>query len=183
MGGHDPAEQARIAAGGEDSDRAEVVGTVTDHGRLEVEDAAQRPVARRHDEMLAHDLRVQQRAVRLAGQRNRVQELRDLLEPHLGEFYLALPRHCRRALSGEERGPVSGPINSASGSGSRACSAARSPPTSAAMRSWAPGGICVHILARSSPGSCSQRLGDLAAGLDPAGEAEAVRLLGGATRR
>jgi integrase len=31
--------------------------------------------------------------------------------------------------------------------------------------------------------SCSQRLGDLAAGLEPAGEAEAVRLLGGATRR
>jgi integrase len=30
--------------------------------------------------------------------------------------------------------------------------------------------------------SCSQRLGDLAAGLVPAGEAEAVRLLGGATR-
>jgi integrase len=30
--------------------------------------------------------------------------------------------------------------------------------------------------------SCSQRLGDLAAGLEPAGEAEAVRLLGG-TRR
>jgi hypothetical protein len=31
--------------------------------------------------------------------------------------------------------------------------------------------------------SCSQRLGDLVAGLEPAGEAEAVRLLGGATRR
>jgi integrase len=31
--------------------------------------------------------------------------------------------------------------------------------------------------------SCSQRLGDLVAGLDPAGEAEAVRLLGGAARR
>ena len=31
--------------------------------------------------------------------------------------------------------------------------------------------------------SCSQRLGDLIAGLDPAGEAEAVRLLGGAARR
>jgi hypothetical protein len=30
--------------------------------------------------------------------------------------------------------------------------------------------------------SCSQRLGDLVSGLDPAGEAEAVRLLGG-TRR
>ena len=30
--------------------------------------------------------------------------------------------------------------------------------------------------------SCSQRLGDLVAGLDPAGEAEAVRLLGGARR-
>jgi integrase len=31
--------------------------------------------------------------------------------------------------------------------------------------------------------SCSQRLGDLIAGLEPAGEAEAVRLLGGAARR
>jgi hypothetical protein len=31
--------------------------------------------------------------------------------------------------------------------------------------------------------SCSQRLGDLVAGLEPAGEADAVRLLGGATRR
>ncbi len=31
--------------------------------------------------------------------------------------------------------------------------------------------------------SCSQRLGDLTAGLEPAGEAEAVRLLGGAARR
>jgi integrase len=31
--------------------------------------------------------------------------------------------------------------------------------------------------------SCSQRLGDLVAGLEPAGEAEAVRLLGGARRR
>jgi hypothetical protein len=31
--------------------------------------------------------------------------------------------------------------------------------------------------------SCSQRLGDLVAGLQPAGEAEAVRLLGGAPRR
>jgi len=31
--------------------------------------------------------------------------------------------------------------------------------------------------------SCSQRLGDLAAGLEPAGEAEAVRLLGAAPRR
>ena len=31
--------------------------------------------------------------------------------------------------------------------------------------------------------SCSQRLGDLAAGLEPAGEAEAVRLPGGAARR
>jgi integrase len=31
--------------------------------------------------------------------------------------------------------------------------------------------------------SCSQRLGDLAAGLEPAGEAEAVRLLGAARRR
>ena len=31
--------------------------------------------------------------------------------------------------------------------------------------------------------SCSQRLGDLAAGLEPAGEAEAVRLLGGTGRR
>jgi integrase len=31
--------------------------------------------------------------------------------------------------------------------------------------------------------SCSQRLGDLVAGLDPAGEAEAVGLLGGAARR
>jgi len=30
--------------------------------------------------------------------------------------------------------------------------------------------------------SCSQRLGDLAAGLEPAGEAEAVRLLGAARR-
>jgi hypothetical protein len=30
--------------------------------------------------------------------------------------------------------------------------------------------------------SCSQRLGDLVAGLEPAGEAEAVRLLGGAAR-
>jgi integrase len=31
--------------------------------------------------------------------------------------------------------------------------------------------------------SCSQRLGDLVAGLEPAGEAEAVRLLGGAARQ
>jgi integrase len=31
--------------------------------------------------------------------------------------------------------------------------------------------------------NCSQRLGDLVAGLEPAGEAEAVRLLGGAARR
>jgi integrase len=31
--------------------------------------------------------------------------------------------------------------------------------------------------------SCSQRLGDLAAGLEPAGEAQAVRLLGGTRRR
>jgi len=31
--------------------------------------------------------------------------------------------------------------------------------------------------------SCSQRLGDLVAGLEPAGEAEAVRLLGGTRRR
>jgi len=31
--------------------------------------------------------------------------------------------------------------------------------------------------------SCSQRLGELAAGLEPAGEAEAVRLLGGTRRR
>ena len=31
--------------------------------------------------------------------------------------------------------------------------------------------------------SCSQRLGDLVAGLEPAGEADAVRLLGGAARR
>jgi integrase len=31
--------------------------------------------------------------------------------------------------------------------------------------------------------SCSQRLGDLVAGLEPAGESEAVRLLGGAARR
>ncbi len=31
--------------------------------------------------------------------------------------------------------------------------------------------------------SCSQRLGDLVAGLEPAGEAEAVRLLGGTGRR
>jgi integrase len=31
--------------------------------------------------------------------------------------------------------------------------------------------------------SCSQRLGDLVAGLEPAGEAEAVRLLGGAAQR
>ena len=31
--------------------------------------------------------------------------------------------------------------------------------------------------------TCSQRLGDLVAGLEPAGEAEAVRLLGGAARR
>jgi hypothetical protein len=31
--------------------------------------------------------------------------------------------------------------------------------------------------------SCSQRLGDLTAGLQPAGEAEAVRLLGGTGRR
>jgi integrase len=31
--------------------------------------------------------------------------------------------------------------------------------------------------------SCSQRLGDLVAGLEPAGEAEAVRLLGGTARR
>jgi len=31
--------------------------------------------------------------------------------------------------------------------------------------------------------SCSQRLGDLVAGLDPAGEAGAVRLLGGSARR
>ena len=31
--------------------------------------------------------------------------------------------------------------------------------------------------------SCSQRLGDLIARLDPAGEAEAVQLLGGAARR
>ena len=30
--------------------------------------------------------------------------------------------------------------------------------------------------------SCSQRLGDLVAGLEPAGEAEAVRLLGGVRR-
>jgi len=30
--------------------------------------------------------------------------------------------------------------------------------------------------------SCSQRLGDLIAGLEPAGEAEAVRLLGAARR-
>jgi len=30
--------------------------------------------------------------------------------------------------------------------------------------------------------SCSQRLGDLVAGLEPAGEAEAVRLLGGGRR-
>ena len=30
--------------------------------------------------------------------------------------------------------------------------------------------------------SCSQRLGDLVAGLEPAGEAEAVRLLGAARR-
>jgi hypothetical protein len=31
--------------------------------------------------------------------------------------------------------------------------------------------------------SCSQRLGDVAAGLEPGGEAEAVRLLGGAALR
>jgi hypothetical protein len=31
--------------------------------------------------------------------------------------------------------------------------------------------------------SCSQRLGDLVAGLEPGGEAEAVRLLGGIGRR
>ncbi len=31
--------------------------------------------------------------------------------------------------------------------------------------------------------SCSQRLGDLVAGLEPAGEADAVRLLGGTGRR
>jgi hypothetical protein len=31
--------------------------------------------------------------------------------------------------------------------------------------------------------SCSQRLGDLVAGLEPAGQAEAVRLLGGTGRR
>ena len=31
--------------------------------------------------------------------------------------------------------------------------------------------------------TCSQRLGDLVAGLEPAGEAEAVRLLGAARRR
>jgi len=31
--------------------------------------------------------------------------------------------------------------------------------------------------------SCSQRLGDLVAGLEPVGEAGAVRLLGGAARR
>jgi integrase len=31
--------------------------------------------------------------------------------------------------------------------------------------------------------SCSQRLGDLVAGLEPAGEEQAVRLLGGAARR
>jgi hypothetical protein len=31
--------------------------------------------------------------------------------------------------------------------------------------------------------SCSQRLGDLVAGLEPAGEADAVRLLGGTARR
>jgi hypothetical protein len=31
--------------------------------------------------------------------------------------------------------------------------------------------------------SCSQRLGDLVAGLEPAGDAQAVALLGGATRR
>jgi hypothetical protein len=31
--------------------------------------------------------------------------------------------------------------------------------------------------------SCSQRLGDLVAGLEPAGEADAVRLLGAARRR
>jgi hypothetical protein len=30
--------------------------------------------------------------------------------------------------------------------------------------------------------TCSQRLGDLVAGLEPAGEAQAVRLLGAATR-
>jgi hypothetical protein len=30
--------------------------------------------------------------------------------------------------------------------------------------------------------SCSQRLGDLVAGLEPGGEAEAVRLLGAARR-
>jgi hypothetical protein len=30
--------------------------------------------------------------------------------------------------------------------------------------------------------SCSQRLGDLVAGLEPVGEAEAVRLLGAARR-
>jgi hypothetical protein len=31
--------------------------------------------------------------------------------------------------------------------------------------------------------SCSQRLGDLTAGLQPAGEADAIRLLGGTRRR
>jgi hypothetical protein len=31
--------------------------------------------------------------------------------------------------------------------------------------------------------SCSQRLGDLVAGLQPGGEADAVRLLGGTRRR
>jgi hypothetical protein len=31
--------------------------------------------------------------------------------------------------------------------------------------------------------TCSQRLGDLVAGLQPGGEAEAVRLLGGTRRR
>jgi hypothetical protein len=108
--------------------------------------------------MLAHDLRVQQRAVRLAGQRNRAEELRDLLEPHLGDSHLALPRHCRRALSGEEPGPVPWADQAAQRPGIQGVQRGQEPADLVSDAVLGAGGICGHVLARSSPGSCDMRM-------------------------
>jgi hypothetical protein len=56
--------------------------------------------------MLAHHLGVQQRPLLPGCERHRLQETLDLAEPQVRELHLALARRGRRALAGEEAGPV-----------------------------------------------------------------------------
>src|SRR5580698_5520637 len=98
VSGQDAAEQARVAARDEQADRGELVGAVTGHCGLEVQQPAQRPRTGGYHQMLAYHLGVQQHPLPPGHERHRFQETLDLAEPQVRELHRALALRGRRAL-------------------------------------------------------------------------------------